>query len=305
MKKISALIIASFLAVSNIHATGWPVFDVSGWLAAIDQLYQQYDMVMNTITQIENQYNMIQQNIERAKSIDWDNISFDGDFDIRNDIKDVNRRVNRLLNSARNIKNILTTPSIQCGESRYSIADLCGTGNDGRNFLTACQDTKEFMTTNMKNAVDGIVNGLDEKQKQAIWVKYGISPRNYIFVQQSVEQVKNAASVAMAKVEENARTMKREEDTLRVNNIVTAAIESKDSDGNITEGASNEAQLYLSKELVDRTSELTESVEDLAALNANKMIQEENEKQAEADELKKQQEINAAMQNRVPEYFKK
>lgn len=305
MKKITTVLFAILIAISNIHATGYPVFDVSGWLAAIDQIYQQYDMVMNTITQIENQYNMIQQNIERAKSIDWDNLSFDGDFDIRNDIKNANRRVNRLLNSARNIKTILTTPSIQCGETRYSVADLCGTGSEDRDFMTACQETKNFMTANMKSAVDGIVSGLDEKQKRAIWVKYGISPRNYVFVQQSVEQVKGSASVAMAKVTETARTMKREEDTLRVNNIVSAATESRDSDGNITEGASNEAQLYLSKELADRTSELTESVEDLAAITANKMILEENEKQAEADEMRKQQEINAAMQNRVPEYFKK
>ena len=75
----------------SVHATGYPVFDISGWLTAIDQLYQQYDMVMNTITQIENQYQQIQQAVERAKSIDWNNIRFDGDFDIRNDIKDANK----------------------------------------------------------------------------------------------------------------------------------------------------------------------------------------------------------------------
>lgn len=64
-------------------------------------------MVMNTITQIENQYQQIQQAVERAKSIDWDNIRFDGDFDIRNDIKDANKRVNKLLNQTRQIKNTL------------------------------------------------------------------------------------------------------------------------------------------------------------------------------------------------------
>ena len=109
----------------------------------------------------------------------------------------------------------------------------------------------------------------------------------------------------MAKVNEEARNMKREEDTLRKNNIVKAATESRDSEGNITQGAANEAQLYLSSELVDKTSELTESVEDMAAAVANKMIAEENEKQAEADELEAAQEQLEAVESRVPNYFKK
>ena len=65
-KKIGKIILAFgivFFSAQNISATGYPVFDVSGWLAAIDQVYQGYDMVMNTITQIENQYNMIQQQV--------------------------------------------------------------------------------------------------------------------------------------------------------------------------------------------------------------------------------------------------
>ena len=154
-----------------------------------------------------------------------------------------------------------------------------------------------------KNAVDGIVNGLDDKQKMAIWAKYGISPKNYIFVQQSVAQVKDGASKLMAKVNEEARNMKREEDTLRKNNILIAADESRDSDGNITEGAVNEAQLQMSAELVDRTSELTEAVEDMASLTASKMIADENEKQAEADELERQKQQQEILDRQVPDDF--
>ncbi len=304
-KRIFTVIIALILAVSNVNATGYPVFDISGWLAAIDQLYSQYEMVMNTITQIENQYNMIQQNIERAKGIDWENIRFDGDFDIRDDIKDANKRVNRLLNSARNIKDLMTKPSINCGYGSYSLADLCGMNGAEHNFFAACKDTTNYMTDNMKMAVTGIVEGLDADQKRSIWTKYGISPRNYVFVQQSIAQVKDGASKLMAKVNEEARNMKREEDTLRKNNIVKAATESRDSEGNITQGAANEAQLYLSSELVDKTSELTESVEDMAAAVANKMIAEENEKQAEADELEAAQKQLEVVESRVPNYFKK
>ena len=112
LKTVIAIFLSTSIAVSSVSATGYPVFDISGWLTAIDQLYQQYDMVMNTITQIENQYQQIQQAVERAKSIDWDNIRFDGDFDIRNDTNDTNKRVNKLLNQTRQIKNTLTSPNI-------------------------------------------------------------------------------------------------------------------------------------------------------------------------------------------------
>ena len=304
-RKFLSIIAGACLAITPISATGYPVFDVSGWLTAIDQLYQQYDMVMNTITQIENQYNMIQQNIERAKSIDWDNIKFDGDFDIRNDIRDANKRVNRLLTSSRNIKSLMTSPSIQCGYGSYSLADLCGMNGAEHNFFAACTDTEKYMTDSMEYAVKAITEGLTTKQKRAIWAKYGIGPKNYIFVQQSVAQVKSAASKVMAKVTEEARNMKREEDTIRKNNILKAAYESLDSDGNITEGAANEAQLQLTGELVDRTSDLTEAVEDMANVTASKMIADENQKQAEADEIEAQQRMQEAIDKRVPDYFKK
>jgi hypothetical protein len=304
-RKFLSIIAGACLAITPISATGYPVFDVSGWLTAIDQLYQQYDMVMNTITQIENQYNMIQQNIERAKSIDWDSIQFDGDFDIRNDIRDANKRVNRLLTSSRNIKSLMTSPSIQCGYGSYSLADLCGMNGAEHNFFAACTDTEKYMTDSMEYAVKAITEGLTTKQKRAIWAKYGIGPKNYIFVQQSVAQVKSAASKVMAKVTEEARNMKREEDTIRKNNILKAAYESLDSDGNITEGAANEAQLQLTGELVDRTSDLTEAVEDMANVTASKMIADENQKQSEADEIEAQQRMQEAIDKRVPDYFKK
>lgn len=304
-RKFLSIIAGACLAITPISATGYPVFDVSGWLTAIDQLYQQYDMVMNTITQIENQYNMIQQNIERAKSIDWDNIQFDGDFDIRNDIRDANKRVNRLLTSSRNIKSLMTSPSIQCGYGSYSLADLCGMNGAEHNFFAACTDTEKYMTDSMEYAVKAITEGLTTKQKRAIWAKYGIGPKNYIFVQQSVAQVKSAASKVMAKVTEEARNMKREEDTIRKNNILKAAYESLDSEGNITEGAANEAQLQLTGELVDRTSDLTEAVEDMANVTASKMIADENQKQTEADEIEAQQRMQEAIDKRVPDYFKK
>lgn len=303
-KKLLAVLSGVLLATSNIHATGYPVFDITGWLTAIDQLYSQYDMVMNTITTIENQYQQIQQAVERAKSIDWENISFDGDFDIRNDIRDANRRVNSLLTQSRRIKETLTIQSIDCGNgNKYSLADLCGMGESGKNFFTAVTDTGNFMTSNMRSTVKNIEEGLTPRQRQAIWSKYGISPRNYIFASQSAEKVKSSASKVLAKATEQAIQLKREEQISKSNAIIQAAYSQTDSDGNMTDGAAKEANLHLTQQVIEELGGVQESINDLADLTASKLIAEENQKQIEADEMKKEQQKQEAFDNRVPDSF--
>ena len=304
-KTIIALLFGSVITVSSVSATGYPVFDISGWLTAIDQLYEQYDMVMNAVTQVENQYTQIQQAVERAKSIDWENIRFDGDFDIRNDIKDANRRVNSLLTQGRRIKETLTSQSIDCGGVRYSIADLCGMGSADHNFFSACKDVEKYMSSSMSFAVDAIAEGLTEEQKMLIWRKYGISPRNYLFVQQSVSQVKTQAAKVMAKATDDAIQMTREERIARTNDIIQAAYAQTDSNGNMTEAAANEASLYLSQQVVDGLMTLEEAINDMASLSAARMVNEENEKQADADEMRQEQLKQEAFDYKLPDSFRK
>lgn len=304
-KTIIALVLGSAFAVSNVSATGYPVFDISGWLTAIDQLYEQYDMVMNTITQIENQYQQIQQAVERAKTIDWENISFDGDFDIRNDICDANKRVNSLLTQARRVRDTLTSPTIDCGNGRYSLADLCGMGSPDHNFFSACTDVENYMTDSMSFAIDAMNGSLTNSQRMLIWRKYGISPRKYLFVQQSVGQVQTQASKVIAKATDEAVELQREDTIAKTNAIIQAAYSQTDSDGNMTEAASNEANLYLAQQEIDGLMALNESINDMAALSASRMINEENERQAEADEMEAEQKKQEAFDYKVPDSFRK
>lgn len=228
MKKTKFFFVAlAMLAFESFSAgaQGYPVFDnanlmqsVSKWMTAIDTLYANYDMVQNTITQIENQYRTIQQAVERAKSIDWDNIRFDGDFDIRNDIRDANRRVNRLLSQARTVRNALTTNIIKAPGSNisYSLADLCGMGDENKDVFTAAADVCGYMSDNMKSAADAAVNGVTAEQAAAIMSKYGITPRNFWFAVQAENQVRTAVENAIAFAEESAQEMEVEEEDPRL-----------------------------------------------------------------------------------------
>lgn len=276
---------------------------VSNWLTAIDTLYSNYDMVMNTITQIENQYKAINQAIENAKGIDWENIRFDGDFDIRNDIKNANKRVNQLLSQANAIKDTLNTSIISVGGQSYSLADICGHGDDGKDFASCVTDVYGYMKDNMMQAAASAVGNLSESQEKAIWQKYGISPRNYYLVAQASKQVREKALTCIAATTEEARALVREEKIAKLDTVVKAAMEAKTSDGTIPEGALQEASMLASKLMVDECMSLREAVENAAAATAQKILAEEQQKEVEASEKLAEEKSAEILNNNVPGNF--
>lgn len=276
---------------------------VSNWLTAIDTLYSNYDMVMNTITQIENQYKAINQAIENAKGIDWENIRFDGDFDIRDDIRDANKRVNRLLSQANAIKDTLNTSIISAGGVSYSLADICGHGDDGKDFASCVTDVYGYMKGNMMQAAASAVGNLSEEQEKAIWKKYGISPRNYYLVAQASKLVREKASTCIAATTDEARALVREEKITRLNTVVQAAMEAKTADGTIPEGALQEASMLASQMMVDECISLREAVENAAAATAQKILAEEQQKEAEASERLAEEKSSEILNNNVPAGF--
>ncbi|MBR1640617.1 MAG: hypothetical protein IJ688_14680 [Treponema sp.] len=302
---ISLLGTASFFAqvpqIVNDPVNGIPI--LSNWLTAIDTLYSNYDMVMNTITQIENQYKAINQAIENAKGIDWENIRFDGDFDIRDDIRDANKRVNRLLSQANAIKDTLSTSIISAGGISYSLADICGHGDDGKDFASCVTDVYGYMKGNMLQAAASAVGRLTEEQEKAIWQKYGISPRNYYLVAQASKLVREKASTCIAATTDEAREFIRNEKLAAMNVIVKAAMEAKTSDGTIPEGALQEASLLATQKMYDECISLREAVENAAAATAQKILAEEQQKEAEASEKLAEEKSSEILNNNVPAGF--
>lgn len=276
---------------------------VSQWLTAIDTLYSNYDMVMNTITQIENQYRTIQQAIENAKGIDWENVRFDGDFDIRDDIRDANRRVNALLSQANAIKNTLNTTIIQTDGASYSLADICGFGDDGKGFAACVNDVYGFMKDNMSQAAAAAVGSLTEAQERAIWAKYGISPRNYYLVAQTSKLIRDKASTCIAATTEQARGLVREENLTRLNTVVQAALDAKTSDGTIPQGALDEASLLASQQTVNELMAVREAVENAAAATSQKLIADEQAAEVEASERLAEERSLEIMGSTVPSGF--
>lgn len=295
--------ISAFSQAAVVHDPINNIPIVSNWITAIDTLYSNYDMIMNTITQIENQYRAINQAIENAKGIDWENIRFDGDFDIRDDIKDANKRVNRLLAQANAIKDTLNTSIINVGGQSYSLADICGHGDEGKDFASCVEDVYGYMKDNMLQAAASAVGNLSEEQEKAIWQKYGISPKNYYLVAQTSKLIRDKASVCIAATTDEARAMVRDEKIAKLNTIVKAAMEAKTTDGTIPEGALEEASMLASQMMVDECISLREAIENASAATAQKLIAEENQKEAEASEKLAAEKSSEILDSNIPGNF--
>lgn len=310
IKKIFCLItmigvgtISAFAQAELVHDPINNIPIVSNMLYAIDQLYSTYDMITNSITQIENQYKTINQAIENAKGIDWENIHFDGDLDIRDDIRDANKRVNRLLTQVNTIKDSLNTTIITTGDQSYSLADICGAGDDGKDFASCVENVFGYMKDNMLQAAAYAVGNLTEEQEKAIWQKYGISPQNYYLVSQASKLVQEKASFLVAQTTDEAKKLLRDEKIAALNDVVKAAMEAKTADGTIPEGALEEASMLAAAQMVDECVMLKDAVNYAAGAVGQKILLEEKEKQAQASEKQMEAQSTEILNNNVPGNF--
>lgn len=277
----------------------------SQYYTAIDQLYSAYDQTMNTITMIEQNYKRIQQSIERMKSIDWENIRWDGDFDIRNDIRNANARVNRALDNVRNIRDTIYRPNIPVGNTRYSIADLCGGGKEGSNIATAFQDYLDFYEGTFKSAGRALAGDLTQAQRVAIMRKYGISPANFIMVQSTEATLRTKASDALARLENQAEQLQEEEKERAAILEGVFGDNARDSDGNVTQGATNEAIMRLFDNLISQITELKRLQEELLAMQGQKTLNEKALEESRAIAEKELDDFREYYNSRVSDSFYK
>lgn len=269
MKKISKFIIALFISLNMVafsFSAGTPVFDVSNLLTAIDQLYSSYDMVMNTLKQIEQGYQQFQFYLEQAKSWDLENISWDGDLDFRDEIKSVTNRVNKQITNIRRIEEIFTTKQYSAGGMTFTVADLVGAGDRDRDLLDVMRNVGNEMKNSWDQAAEALVNELSEDQKRAIWQKYGISPINFTYMQQKKQLLQNVADqfIAYATAESEALEAQAEADVAVADAVVAEAT----NGGEHTEKELLQQILVLTRELIKNISDLKLSVRQAAGQTA-------------------------------------
>ena len=266
-KKFKLVVIALlFTNISFINAAGLLTFDASNWIASIDQLYSSYDMVMNTLKQIEQGYQQFQFYLEQAKSWDLENISWDGDLDFRDEIKSVTNRVNKQITNIRKIEEIFTTKQYSAGGMTFTVADLVGAGDRDRDLLDVMRNVGNEMKNSWDQAAEALVNELSEDQKRAIWQKYGISPINFTYMQQKKQLLQNVADqfIAYATAESEALEAQAEADVA----VADAVVQEATNGGEHTEKELMQQNLVLSRELIKNISDLKLAVRQAAGQTA-------------------------------------
>lgn len=295
-----------FLSLNTYSfAAGLLTFDATNWMTAIDSLYSNYDMITNAISQLENQYKQIQHAVNAAKNIDWTNVGWNGDYDIRNEIKEATNHVNKMLTLAREVENTLTDENITIGTARYSLADLCGKGSPDKDITTAFKEAESYMSANMKLAINALEADLSPEQKKAIWTKYGISPRNYLFIQQSNDQVTVAASKAISKTTDKGKDILYTQRKEKMNAILEGVYQTLDEDGNITDGALKEGLLKLAEQIIEGSIDMQDSVNEIGKLIATQQIAQANKEATENESNSEQAIVDKNTSNRTPDSFKR
>lgn len=207
MKKIKALFLAMFLSIGtgSVFAQGYPVIDVANLMQSIESVYQYYQQIQNTIEQVQNTYTQIEQAATQMQNINFDDLqnlgaNFSGMSDnpfefitgVRNSAQDITRSVNAQMNKINYLQDSLTKKSIKFGDMDFSVADLCGAGDPGKNLVGFAQNAWDVTVDAGQDSVAGYVGKLNYKQKQKIMRKYGMSPRNYATLELANHQLSEA-----------------------------------------------------------------------------------------------------------------
>lgn len=273
VKRLIALV-TLLIWLPSVAMAQYAVFDPTNWLTAIDTLYSSYDTVMNTIKQVEQAYQQYQFYLEQAKSWKLDEIQWDGDLDFRDEIKDVTRSVNKQLTNLRKMDEIFTTKQYSVGGTTFTVADLVGNGREDRDLETVIKNIGSEFKDSWDYAASALVDGLSEKERRAIWQKYGISPRNYTYMQQKKMMLNEVTSRIIASATEEAIALQTEADMALANAVVEQGTTGEDH----TEKELMQQQQVLIRELIARISELKTTMNQAASQTAWKnALDEERE----------------------------
>ena len=292
---------------NRTYASGYPVFDAANWLAAIDRFYQGYDQLMNSIEMIEQNYQMIQQAYEQAKSWSFNSPDFnDGDLlhsiDIRDEIKDASSQINRQLNNIRKMKDAFLNDNIIMNGHRYSFKDLAGIGDENKSFLDFAKDVAEANKNSFVSACEALCEDLSEEEEEAIWTKYGMSPKNVAMVNEINKKMTETALPMLAESSEKAQKIRQEAEEQQAkleNSIVNKVMNGNGQD--ITPAEAGQANVMLTQRLCVAIKDIGSQLRQVCTFAAWKYTAEQQTKQVE-DSVKNKR-FDNDKQDSMPESF--
>lgn len=269
----------------QVFASGMPVFDAANWLSSIEKFYQGYDQIMNTLQMIEQNYQQIQMAIEQAKSWKFEDLDFnDGNFlenfDIRDEIQDATKQVNRQLNNVRKIRDTFEKENMQIGNKKFSMKDLAGLGDKDKTLIDIVKDTIVMEKNDFAAACEELTKQLTDEEKMVIWQKYGLSPQNFMMVKNLDQKMQKQVTTVMANANAKVEELRWGEDAAKTNAIIQKIFQGDD----LTEKELAQSQLLLDKLNGEKLSQLQDALNNSFAWLAWKDRRDEQKRQLEQEQ---------------------
>lgn len=288
MKRKIAVIISMFLSFSvQMYATGYPVFDAANWLSAIDRFYQGYDQIMNTLQMIEQNYQQIQHAIEQAKSWKFEDLDFnDGNvlenIDIRDEIQDATKQVNRQLNNIRQMRDTFNNQNMTIGNKTFSMKDLAGLGDKDKTLIDIVKEGISMEVNDFKEAYKNLSKDFTDDEKKAIWSKYGLNTENFLMVKDLDKKFREQAETVMANADAKVQEIQEGTRTARMNKIINKIFEGDE----LTEKELAQSEILLQHLQGEEFAKLKNALENSFAYLAWKDRRDEQLEEAKQEQIR-------------------
>lgn len=288
MERKIAVIISMFLSFSvQMYATGYPVFDAANWLSAIDRFYQGYDQIMNTLQMIEQNYQQIQHAIEQAKSWKFEDLDFnDGNvlenIDIRDEIQDATKQVNRQLNNIRQMRDTFNNQNMTIGNKTFSMKDLAGLGDKDKTLIDIVKEGISMEVNDFKEAYKNLSKDFTDDEKKAIWSKYGLNTENFLMVKDLDKKFREQAETVMANADAKVQEIQEGTRTARMNKIINKIFEGDE----LTEKELAQSEILLQHLQGEEFAKLKNALENSFAYLAWKDRRDEQLEEAKQEQIR-------------------
>lgn len=287
MKKL----IVTFLGLITISlnmifgaASGSIVFDPTNLaensLTAITTVEQLTAM----LNQLEQMYMEYQFMIDRARQLDVSgflgslgNITDKGIF---TDLSNLAAAVENQIERVKKIKGMVTTDKYKYGGVSFSFDDLMGVGESAKDLYAIMTQINKITQKTSSAEIETIAGKLTERQKQAIWKKYGMSAENFLYMQKTKESASKIKNYIFGAVTDEARRLQTEQNTMLANSTARAALLAQ----NPTETQLLQQMIVMTSEVVKNINNVGEKLDYAGALSAYQ-IQFNEQKAADEERM--------------------
>lgn len=176
-----------------LFASGYPTFDITQMMNALEQIWQTYDEINAMIESVENGYKQIEQGINMVKSFDFENMdltdwssegglkgAWDNIGRSRTRLRQAGGYVSQKQQEMAAIKKKLNSNIISFNGVNYSMEDLVGMGGTTKSIFGLASNMADYALDKYEKVAEDKANGLSENERRNIWKYYGVSPEVFM-----------------------------------------------------------------------------------------------------------------------------